>query len=200
MARMAEMRPAAEPTSAGQKARYVRIVDAATGLAETHELDRIQMQEVARRAGVAVATLYRYFPSKVHLFVAVMAKEVDLMLEAVPDVASKTPQRVDTVLWILDEATRQMHTKPALAAAMLTAANSLADSVDVRRIELSFQSLLLQACSFTSPSEHELRIVRLIIYMWFSLMQTYFSGRRTWEDCRVDLVTTVELLLRPSND
>ena len=58
--------------SAGQRARRRRIVVAAQELLEEREYDRIQMRDVADRAGVALGTLYRYFPSKEQLFANVL--------------------------------------------------------------------------------------------------------------------------------
>lgn len=56
----------------GQQERRQRIVQAAIELLETGEYDAIQMRDVAERAGVALATIYRYFTSKEHLYAAAM--------------------------------------------------------------------------------------------------------------------------------
>jgi AcrR family transcriptional regulator len=55
-----------------QHARRARILDAATELLEDREYERIQIREVAERADVALATLYRYFPSKEQLYAHVL--------------------------------------------------------------------------------------------------------------------------------
>jgi AcrR family transcriptional regulator len=55
-----------------QHARRARIVDAATELLEDREYERIQIREVAEAAEVALATLYRYFPSKEQLYATVL--------------------------------------------------------------------------------------------------------------------------------
>ena len=56
MPRVGESRVPAEPSSAGQKARYRRILRAAARLGARDDLERVQMQDVAREAGVAIAT------------------------------------------------------------------------------------------------------------------------------------------------
>jgi AcrR family transcriptional regulator len=53
--------------SSRQQARRARIVLAATALAAEGGSDAVMMKDVAARAGVALATLYRYFASKDHL-------------------------------------------------------------------------------------------------------------------------------------
>ena len=56
-----------------QRLRRERIVQAALGLLEEGaEYERVQIRDVAERAGVALGTLYRYFTSKEHLYAAVL--------------------------------------------------------------------------------------------------------------------------------
>jgi AcrR family transcriptional regulator len=57
---------------AGQRERRERIVQAAISLLERGEYDAIQMRDVAQAAGVALATIYRYFTSKEHLYAAAL--------------------------------------------------------------------------------------------------------------------------------
>src|SRR5438067_7784096 len=62
--------PASLPTA--QRARRDRIVAAAIDLLEQGEYDAVQMRDVAREANVALATVYRYFTSKEHLYAAAL--------------------------------------------------------------------------------------------------------------------------------
>jgi len=62
--------PASLPT--GQQERRERIIQAAISLLERGEYDAIQMRDVAQAAGVALATIYRYFTSKEHLYAAAL--------------------------------------------------------------------------------------------------------------------------------
>jgi AcrR family transcriptional regulator len=90
VARLSDTRPPAAPSSEGQKQRYQRILEVAVELGSRHDFEHVQMQDVAAEAEVAIATLYRYFPSKVHLFVAVMKSRVDRIDQA--RVVPKTDQ------------------------------------------------------------------------------------------------------------
>lgn len=60
--------------NASQAARRQRIVDAALDLLQDRPYDQIQIRDVAEAAGVALGTLYRYFPSKEQLFAHVLVE------------------------------------------------------------------------------------------------------------------------------
>src|SRR5690606_9907318 len=62
-----------------QHQRRRRIVQAAAALASRGGVEAMQMRTVAERAGVALGTLYRYFPSKMELVVAVVSEELNLL-------------------------------------------------------------------------------------------------------------------------
>lgn len=64
---------AAKPRTKAQRERYDRVLDEAERTLLTAGEDALQMKDLADRAGVALATLYRYFPSKRHLIIAVLA-------------------------------------------------------------------------------------------------------------------------------
>jgi AcrR family transcriptional regulator len=67
--------PAALPR--GPQERRDRIVRAAITLLEHGEYDEIQMRDVAQEAAVALATVYRYFTSKEHLYAAALLEWAD---------------------------------------------------------------------------------------------------------------------------
>ena len=62
--------------SAAQRDRRKRILDATIALASKGGFDAVQMRAVAEQADVALGTLYRYFPSKIHLLVSALAPRV----------------------------------------------------------------------------------------------------------------------------
>ena len=61
----------AVPETPVQQARYDRVIAAATQILSAGGQEAVQMKDLAQRAGVSLATLYRYFPSKEYLLLAV---------------------------------------------------------------------------------------------------------------------------------
>src|ERR1044072_811991 len=73
------VRPPSAPLTERQEARRRRILHASAQLASRGGFDAVQMREVAGSSRVALGTLYRYFPSKVHLLVATMQDQLEHM-------------------------------------------------------------------------------------------------------------------------
>lgn len=105
--------------SRSQHQRRKRIVQAAAALASRGGVEAMQMRTVAERAGVALGTLYRYFPSKMDLVVAVVSEEIDLLESSFdrrpPGAADPAGRAVE----VLMRATRGLMREPELAEALI---------------------------------------------------------------------------------
>lgn len=105
--------------SRNQNQRRKRIVQTATALALRGGVEAMQMRAVAERAGVALGTLYRYFPSKMDLVVAVVTEELDLLEASInrrpPAAENAAGRSVD----VLIRATRGLLREPELADALV---------------------------------------------------------------------------------
>src|SRR3954463_10242597 len=118
---------------ASQLARRERILDAAMELATEGGYEAVQMREVAERADVALGTLYRYFPSKVHLLVSAMGRTFQSLQESVRvDGADRTAE--DRVYRVIAEVTRYLARHRRLSGAMIRALMS-ADTEAAREVE-----------------------------------------------------------------
>jgi AcrR family transcriptional regulator len=73
--------------AARNRARLAHVAADAFG---DHGLD-VGVDEIARRAGVGVATLYRHFPAKTDLVLAVLHRVVDELAADVPRIAAHSP-------------------------------------------------------------------------------------------------------------
>lgn len=199
MPRIAEPRTPAEPTTPNQHARRERILAAAARLGSAKALDRVQMQEVAREADVALSTLYRYFPSKTHLFVALQASQVDRLAEryAASDWSGTEPD--EAVFEVLRDAGRALLARPSLAVAMTQSFNAADPTVvtDVDVIDRRMTELLLDAARVERPTARERTLVRLVLQSWYGVLQSAINGRVSIEDAEQDLEMACRLLLAP---
>jgi AcrR family transcriptional regulator len=58
---------------------YTRLLDAASTAFLEHGADDVSLEEIARRAGVGIGTLYRHFPTRQALLEAVYRDQVELL-------------------------------------------------------------------------------------------------------------------------
>jgi AcrR family transcriptional regulator len=68
---------AAPPKRADARRNYERLLTAATAAFAEHGADDVSLEEIARRAGVGIGTLYRHFPARQALLEAVYKDQVD---------------------------------------------------------------------------------------------------------------------------
>ncbi|MGN0063457.1 MAG: TetR family transcriptional regulator [Nocardioides sp.] len=192
MPRIAEHRAPAEPTTPEQHERVKRILRAAAREGATKGFEGAQMTDVAKKAGVAIATLYRYFPSKHALFAAVMRDRVELMYDVVPDM--RTTSRTASVANLLVHAGEQLLAAPQLARAMMTANNTPSDDPYVM-VTSVFQGLLCSAAGVEQPTHEEMRMVRIVEQTWYGIVITALNGVITVDEAHRDTVTATKLLL-----
>lgn len=204
MPRIAEARQPAEPTSAEQKDRYRRILRAASKLGAEHGLERMQMNDVAKEAGVAIATLYRYFPSKTDLFVGVLHSQIQWLSDtgAGAVIPAAPGGRADAVADVLIGAGRRMLERPQLATAMLQANNAaqLQGGREYTEANAAFHRVLLTALGVPDPEDEDYRMVRITEQTWYGVLVSVLNGVITAEQADADIRLAARLLLGPRYD
>lgn len=184
MPRIAEARPPAEPSSPEQKERHRRILRAAAKHGAEKGLDRMQMHDVAKDAGVAIATLYRYFPSKTHLFTALMGAQVERLSELTSTSRPGTDP-IEAVSDLLVGAGRELLARPLLAHAMLQSNNaSVAQSGSA--VTNVFGDLILQTLGVDDPDEEQVRLVRIVEAAWYGVLISALNRHITAEQAEDD--------------
>ncbi|MFD4403434.1 cholesterol catabolism transcriptional regulator KstR [Nocardia sp. NPDC058499] len=184
-----------ELSSTAQRERRKRILDATLALASKGGYDAVQMRAVAERADVAVGTLYRYFPSKVHLLVSALAREFEQFEGKRKPLAGKSPEERMHVL--LSQITRMMQRDPLLTEAM-TRAFMFADAsaaAEVDRVGKVMDRVFARAMNDGDPTERQLAIARVISDVWLSNLVAWLTRRASATDVSERLELTVDLLL-----
>lgn len=76
-----------EPVQARAAQRIEALLDAAAAVVETHGIEHLTTALVAERAGASIGTVYRYFPDRVAVLVALAARNQERMRLALERVA-----------------------------------------------------------------------------------------------------------------
>jgi AcrR family transcriptional regulator len=188
----------AELTSAAQRDRRKRILDATLALAAKGGYDAVQMRTVAEQANVALGTLYRYFPSKIHLLVSALARE----FERTQQKLDRTPIPGDTpyerMLYVLGRITQVMQRDPMLTEAM-TRAFMFADpsaAAEVNTVAALMERTLTRAIHEGEPTADEAAIARIIGDVWLSNLVAWVTRRASANDVSNHLELAARLLLR----
>jgi AcrR family transcriptional regulator len=196
-----------DPASPVQRERRTRILDATIALASHGGFEAVQMRTVAERADVALGTLYRYFPSKIHLLVTALAREferadADMARNPVPgDTAA------DRVVHVLRTMTRGLQDDQHLTEA-LTRAFMFADRS--ARHELNEVGVLLirmltramhpdRVAGVESPpadDDEDAAIARVIADVWLAALMAWVTGRSSAEETSAHMERAVRLVLR----
>ncbi|WP_028476298.1 cholesterol catabolism transcriptional regulator KstR [Nocardia sp. CNY236] len=188
-----------ELSSAAQRERRKRILDATLALASKGGYDAVQMRAVAERADVAVGTLYRYFPSKVHLLVSALAREFEQFEGKRKPLAGRSPQ--ERMHLLLTQITRMMQRDPLLTEAM-TRAFMFADAsaaAEVDRVGKVMDRVFARAMNDGDPNERQMAIARVISDVWLSNLVAWLTRRASATDVTERLELTVDLLLGERN-
>jgi AcrR family transcriptional regulator len=183
--------------SEAQRERRKRILDATLAIASKGGYEAVQMRAVAERADVAVGTLYRYFPSKVHLLVSALGREFE-RIDAKTDraaLAGGTPyQRLNLMVGKLN---RAMQRNPLLTEAM-TRAFVFADASaagEVDHVGKLMDSMFARAMSEGEPTEDQYHIARVISDVWLSNLLAWLTRRASATDVSKRLDLAMRLLI-----
>jgi AcrR family transcriptional regulator len=190
--------------SAAQRDRRRRILDATLALASKGGFDAVQMRAVAESADVALGTLYRYFPSKIHLLVSALANQFEQAQAALDrkPIPGDTPE--ERVTHVLGRTTRGLQREPQLTEA-LTRAFMFADAsvaAEIHVVGMQLTTMLTRAMKGpdyvegVEPTEDDIAIARVISDVWLASLVAWVTGRASADDVAASMQKAVHLLLR----
>jgi TetR/AcrR family transcriptional regulator, cholesterol catabolism regulator len=186
--------------SSAQRERRERILDATIALASQGGFDAVQMRAVAEQADVALGTLYRYFPSKIHLLVTALAREFERAEKVLATKAISGDTPADRVITVLRRTTRGLQGDPHLTDA-LTRAFMFADksaAAEIHAVGMLLTRMLTRAMhpGIDEVSDDDISIARVIGDVWLSALVAWVTGRSTAEETAAHMERAVRLILR----
>ena len=188
----------ADGGSAAQRERRKRILDATLALASKGGYDAVQMRAVAEHADVALGTLYRYFPSKIHLLVAALTRRWTRYRTSSTASRSRATRPPSGCSSCSARVTRNMQRDPMLTEAM-TRAFMFADpsaAAEVNTVARQMARMFTRAMHDGEPSADDIAIARVIGDVWLSNLVAWVTRRASADDVSSRLELAARLLLR----
>jgi TetR/AcrR family transcriptional regulator, cholesterol catabolism regulator len=190
MPRIAEGRVPATPVTKTQESRQSAILRAAARLGADRDIERISAQEIAAASGVALRTLYRYYPSKYHVFAAVLSEQVRHV--DTPHPASGDP--ASDVEDMIANACTVMLARPQLAHAMITSTQAVRARPGASPAH-SLRDLILRTAGVHAPTAEQIRVARLVEQVTFGILTWTVGGELDAAQAVADVRLACRLLL-----
>jgi AcrR family transcriptional regulator len=112
-------RPADRGMRADARRNYEKLLTAAAQAFAEHGADDVSLEEIAKRAGVGIGTLYRHFPNRQALLEAVYRDQVQALRARAEELVATKPPAEALATWLRDLVDFG-RTKRMLTSAMLT--------------------------------------------------------------------------------
>ena len=192
----------ATPVTPAQQERYDRVVAAAAEVLSAGGVDAVQMKDLAQRAGVSLATLYRYFPSKEYVLLAVCLARFQ---EAARRVFAEVPPG-DT---IRDRVTshlmrefgaqqRDQRLTAALTQALTGTARSYSEMIEAVE-HLHFQILRHVAAGGGQLTGQQQKLLSVVIDIFSAASRRWLAGIYSAAEARYQIEVGCELLELPDD-
>lgn len=161
-----------------QQDRHDRMLNVTARLATEGGYDAVQMRAVAVEADVALGTLYRYFPSKEHLLVSVMLRQIESLHDRLRVKPPQGAHAVDRVVDVLRRANGALQRQHQFTIAMLRALASGDENVApvVRDVRDLMAGIILAAIDTDEPTPREQLVTEILQEVWLSSLVAWVSG------------------------
>lgn len=189
--------PSALPPA--QRERRGRILAAAITLIGRSEYDAIQMRDVAAEGSVALATIYRYFTSKEHLYAAALvewAADFPLSRRAGARVADTDETRVRA---LMRRAVRAFERHPQMMRAVIVLESSTDPNARALFEQFADQNIaaLMDALASIEPSTAA-AIVETVNSVMVTRLRAWALGRCSIREVDRSVQRALDLIFSPS--
>ena len=188
--------PEDQLTTERQRERRARILDAAVEVAAAGGYDRVHVRDIADLAKVSLATLYHYFPSKVHVLVWALDRELmrfdDNLAHRLTEIVDPFA-RLRVVVWRLVKA---MEHSDRVTEAMTHAyvASSMVASTEAEMIRVQTSDMFAHLMSDGVADELHRRTADVLTDVWTSEILALVQGRRSFDEMHRRLHTVIDLI------
>jgi alpha-methylacyl-CoA racemase len=190
----------AVPETPAQQARYDRVIAAATEILSGGGQEAVQMKDLAQRAGVSLATLYRYFPSKDYVLLAVTLSRYQ---RAAVRTADRPPQGgtvVERAAAHLRREFRAEQRDQRLTAALVSALTGSGRSYSaiLEAAEHAHLQVVRQAAAGCGRlSEQQERLLTIVVDVFAAATRRWLAGTYSVADVEAQIEIGCRLLALP---
>jgi AcrR family transcriptional regulator len=184
-----------------QQERYDRVVAAAEVLSAEGE-EAVQMKDLAQRAGVSLATLYRYFPSKDYVLLAVSLSRYQ---EAARKVFAEVPRGDSVRERVTNHLMREFHAQQRtqrLTAALTRPMNETSRSYSaiLETIEHLHLQIVRHVAAAGSPlSEQHQKLLPIVIDIFNAASLHWQAGDFSVSEAKSQIEVGCQLLEIPDD-
>jgi AcrR family transcriptional regulator len=184
------------PLTAKALIRRQRIVEAAIDLGSEGGYEAVHMRVVAERAGVALATVYRYFESKDHLLSAAVSEWTAQLQARLARQPARGDDAVEQLVDVLRRASRALERRPLFTAALIRALASPDPGVASAASHIGEQIHDMAEPILTDLSDAEVDgIVAVLGHVWNSSLMNWANGRAPISNIGDELENAARLLV-----
>lgn len=191
------------PATPAQQDRYNRVLSTTSEILSAGGEEALQMKDLARRADVSLATLYRYFPSKDHVLLALSLANYQAAAEKV---LSEVP-RGDTVRervtnHLMREFRAQQRSRPLTTALTRVLARTRQDDSEIIETILHMEQRILVhvAAGSGTISEQQRRMLPIIMANFGSASSLWLAGVYSAAEARFQIRVSCRLLDLPDDE
>jgi len=178
------------------------VIAVATDVLSAGGLEAVQMKDLSQRAGVPLATLYRYFPSKDYLLLAVALASYQAALRKVSAEATRGGTvRERVALHLRREFRAQQRSQPltaAVAAAMTGGGRSYSSIIEAA--EHTHAQIVRHVAAGSSPlSEQQEKLLTVVLDIKGAATRWWLAGIYSVADVEAQIEIGCQLLELPDD-